>query len=110
MVTVDFAMGGTWDVSLGGAVVMQVGGNLSAWFREPGLSSGLRSLWSVSVSCCRLKALAAQWRVLLGTLQQTNNNRCNLAHFYLPGIHTEFKNTANQANQVRRCCLKLLYL
>lgn len=87
MVTVDSAMDGTWNVSPGGAVVIQVGGNLSAWFREPGLSSGLRSLWSLSVSCCRLKALAAQWRVLLGTLQQMNN-RCNLAHcfFYLKFI------------------------
>lgn len=80
---------------------------MSAWFREPGLSSGLGSLWSVSASCCRLKALAAQWRVLLGTLQQKNNNRCSLAHFHFPGIHTEFKNTANHANQARRCSLKL---
>lgn len=101
MVTVDSAMGSTWDVSPGEAVVIHIGGNLSAWFREPGLSSGHRSLWSVSVSCCRVKALAVQWRVLFGMLQQTNHNRCNLTDFFLPGIHTEFKNTTNHANQVR---------
>lgn len=45
-------MGGLWDVFPGGTVFRHGG---TAWFR----SSGLRSLCSVSVSCWRLKALAA---------------------------------------------------
>lgn len=58
MGSVDSVMGGLWDLFPGGTVFRH-GGNLPAWFRSPGLSSGLRSLCSVSVSCWRLKALAA---------------------------------------------------
>lgn len=56
MGSVDSVMGGLWDVFPRGTVFRH-GGNLPAW--SPGLSSGLRSLCSVSVSCWRLKALAA---------------------------------------------------